>query len=195
MTAASKHEKGTQSLGRNPTRINTNRRDLNISTRRLPLTGSLRYLLLVSLVTIAISANENRESSPANVTTNVPLFNDVHFHLTNYVQEGMTARRYFEIVGDRVGRVAMFGIPLQQKRDVFVSGERAPDEDLLSDAALYDDSFVDAARAMEYASLSDAQKARVDPTISSFNTSEIYAADYIHPSCTTLIPRCFLRHW
>lgn len=102
----------------------------------------------------------NGASHAADRPSDAALFNDVHFHLTNYVQRGITARQYFEMVGDRVGRVAMFGIPLQQKWDYFVSGDRAPDYYLLSDAALYYYSFVDAAIAMEYLSLSDAQKAR-----------------------------------
>ena len=108
-----------------------------------------------------------------------PLFNDVHFHLTNYVQRGITAHEYFDIVGDRVGRVAMFGIPLQQKWDHFVSGERAPMYYLRSDAALYYYSFVDAVIAQEYLSLSDAQRQRVDPMITGFNPTDMYAADHI----------------
>ena len=108
-----------------------------------------------------------------------PLFNDVHFHLTNYVQRGITAREYFDIVGDRVGRVAMFGIPLQQKWDHFVSGERAPAYYLRSDAALYYYSFVDAVIAQEYLSLPDAQRQRVDPMITGFNPTDMYAADHI----------------
>ena len=38
--------------------------------------------------------------------------NDVHFHLTNYIQEGTDIHRFLEIMGDKVGRVALFGIPL-----------------------------------------------------------------------------------
>ncbi len=83
------------------------------------------------------------------------------------------------MVGDRVGRVAMFGIPLQQKWDVFVSGERAPDYYLLSDAKLYYYSFIDGVIPMEYRSLSDAQKAHVDPMITGFNATDMYAADHI----------------
>ena len=108
-----------------------------------------------------------------------PLFNDVHFHLLNYVQRGITAQRYFDIVGDRVGRVAMFGIPLQQKWDYFVSGDRAPLYYLHSDAALYYYSFVDAVIAQEYLSLDEAQRRRVDPMITGFNPTDMYAADHI----------------
>ena len=108
-----------------------------------------------------------------------PLFNDVHFHLSDYAQRGITARQYFDMVGDRVGRVAMFGIPLQQKWDYFVSGERTPRYYLHSDASLYYYSFVDAVIAREYLSLSLAQRRRVDPMITGFNPTDMYAADHI----------------
>ena len=123
--------------------------------------------------------DELNDDEPKGPSESVPLFNDVHFHLLNYVQRGITAQRYLEIVGDRVGRVAMFGIPLQQKWDYFISGERAPDYYLLSDAALYYYSFVDAAIATQYLSLSNAQRSRVDPMITGFNPTDMYAADHI----------------
>ncbi len=134
-----------------------------------------RRVLCVSLLVAgsAVPAAEIDSGEPE------PLFNDVHFHLSNYVQQGITAREYFDMVGDRVGRVAMFGIPLQQKWDYFVSGERAPHYYLHSDAALYYYSFVDAMIAQEYLSLSDARRRRVDPMITGFNPTDMYAADHI----------------
>ncbi|MCY3810894.1 MAG: amidohydrolase [Gammaproteobacteria bacterium] len=136
-------------------------------------------LLTGCLAQGALAADAGGDPGADGRSGDVPLFNDVHFHLTNYVQRGITARRYFEIVGDRVGRVAMFGIPLQQKWDHFVSGDRAPDYYLLSDAALYYYSFVDAVIAMEYLSLDEAHRARVDPMITGFNPTDMYAADHI----------------
>ena len=127
----------------------------------------------------SVYCDEVDDGAPTGSSEAVPLFNDAHFHLLNYVQRGITAHRYLEIVGDRVGRVAMFGIPLQQKWDYFISGERAPDYYLLSDAALYYYSFVDAAIATQYLSLSDAQRSRVDPMITGFNPTDMYAADHI----------------
>ena len=134
-----------------------------------------RRVLCVALLLpgFAVSAAQVDADEP------VPLFNDVHFHLSDYVQRGITAREYFDMVGARVGRVAMFGIPLQQKWDYFVSGERAPHYYLHSDAALYYYSFVDAVIAQEYLSLSEAQRRRVDPMITGFNPTDMYAADHI----------------
>jgi len=40
--------------------------------------------------------------------------NDSHFHLTNYIQEGTDIHDFLNIMGTKVGRVARFGIPLQQ---------------------------------------------------------------------------------
>ena len=41
---------------------------------------------------------------------------DAHVHLTNYIQEGITAREYLKVVGDRVGRSVLFGIPRTQNQ-------------------------------------------------------------------------------
>ena len=151
----------------------------SFARKRLRVGGGFGFVLFVFLAGAALSAPEDGAGGAADTMAQAPPFNDAHFHLTNYVQGGITAGRYFEIVGDRVGRVAMFGIPLQQKWDYFVSGERAPDYYLLSDAALYYYSFVDAAIAMQYLSLSEAQQARVDPMITGFNPTDMYAADHI----------------
>ena len=42
-------------------------------------------------------------------------FNDSHFHLTNYVQQGIEPRDFLKIMGTRVSRSTLFGIPLQQQ--------------------------------------------------------------------------------
>jgi hypothetical protein len=52
---------------------------------------------------------------------------DSHVHLTNYIQEGLTARQYLDVVGDRVGRSVLFGIPLQLHWSDRVTGKFAPD--------------------------------------------------------------------
>jgi hypothetical protein len=105
--------------------------------------------------------------------------NDAHFHLTNYVQEGTDIRKLLDIMGSRVGRVALFGIPLQQQWSYRVSGDAAPGYYLESDAELYYYSFTDAFIAMAYTSLSKKQQARFDPMITGFNPTDMYAADHI----------------
>jgi hypothetical protein len=105
--------------------------------------------------------------------------NDSHFHLTNYVQQGPSAREFLALMGTKVGRVALFGIPLQQTWSYENSGDYAPTYYLQSDAPLYYYSFTDAWIAKQYLSLSEAERARFDPMITGFNPADMYAADHI----------------
>src|SRR5438270_6989545 len=107
------------------------------------------------------------------------LFNDSHFHLTNYVQEGITVQQYLKIMGTRVGRSTLFGIPLQQMWSYQNSGSFAPTYYLQSDAPLYYYSFTDAYIAMSYNSLSIEDKQRFDPMITGFNPADMYAKAHI----------------
>jgi len=92
-------------------------------------------------------------------------FNDVHFHLTNYIQEGPALREFLKIMGTAAGRSTLFGIP-------------QPAYYLATDAPLYY-SFTDADIAMTYLSLPKAERARFDPMITGFNPADMYAADHI----------------
>jgi len=105
--------------------------------------------------------------------------NDEHFHLTNYIQEGTKLRNFLAIMGDKVGRVALFGIPLQQQWSYQNSGDFAPTYYLQTDAPLYYYSFTDAYIAMAFRSLTADQQARFDPMITGFNPADMYAADHI----------------
>ena len=106
-------------------------------------------------------------------------FNDSHFHLTNYIQRGTDLEAFLRIMGTRVGRVALFGIPLQQEWLDNVTGANAPSYYLHSDAPLYYYSFTDADIAMRYRALSPEGRARFDPMITGFNPADMYAADHI----------------
>jgi len=116
----------------------------------------------------------------ANAQTGTYEVNDSHFHLTNYIQEGTDIHAFLNrIMGNKVGRVALFGIPLQQQWSYRVDGENAPKYYLNSDAPLYYYSFTDAWIAMAYKSLTREQQARFDPMITGFNPTDMYAADHI----------------
>ena len=106
-------------------------------------------------------------------------FNDSHFHLTNYIQEGIDVRKFLEIMGSRVGRSTLFGIPLQQQWSYANSGKFAPTYYLQSDAPLYYYSFSDAYIASAFRSLDAANQSRFDPMITGFNPADMYAADHI----------------
>ena len=111
--------------------------------------------------------------------------NDVHFHLTNYIQQGTDIHDFLKIMGNKVGRVALFGIPLQQEWSYQNSGDFAPTYYLQTDAPLYYYSFTDAYIAMAYRSLSKQDQARFDPMITGFNPADMYAADHIRRVLTT----------
>lgn len=105
--------------------------------------------------------------------------NDSHLHLTNYIQEGPELATMVPLMGDKIGRAALFGIPLQQTWSYRVSAAEAPAYYLDSDADLYYYSFTDAYIAMAYRSLPKAMQARFDPMITGFNPADMYAADHV----------------
>jgi hypothetical protein len=106
-------------------------------------------------------------------------FNDSHFHLTNYIQEGPDIHDFLKTMGAKAGRVALFGIPLQQQWSYRVDGGNAPTYYLNTDAPLYYYSFTDARIAMAYLSLNSEERARFDPMITGFNPTDMYAVDHI----------------
>jgi len=118
-------------------------------------------------------------AATASSQTNDYEFNDSHFHLTNNVQEGPSVRDFLNMMGNRVGRATLFGVPLQQEWLYGVDGDRAPTYYLHSDAPLYYYSFTDAWIAMAYKSLPKEQQDRFDPMITGFNPADMYAADHI----------------
>jgi Amidohydrolase len=106
-------------------------------------------------------------------------FFDSHFHLTNYIQQGIDVRQYLKIMGTRVGRSTLFGIPLQQQWSHANSGDFAPTYYLHSDAPLYYYSFTDAYIASVHRSLSKEEQARFDPMITGFHPADMYGVDHI----------------
>src|SRR5215472_16841653 len=134
-----------------------------------------RPWLLVALITVLFLVCV----CPARSQTNNYEFNDSHFHLTNNIQEGPNIHEFLNMMGTKAGRVAIFGVPLQQQWSYRTDGDRAPTYYLHSDAPLYYYSFSDALIAMAYRSLTKEQQARFDPMITGFNPTDMYAADHI----------------
>jgi len=106
-------------------------------------------------------------------------FHDSHLHLTNYVQEGTDIKDLISMMGSKIGRSTVFGIPLHQQWLYGNTGDWAPTYYLQTDAPLYYYSFTDAHIAMAYRSLNKQQQARLDPMITGFNPTDMYAADHI----------------
>jgi predicted TIM-barrel fold metal-dependent hydrolase len=133
--------------------------------------NSVRMSTAMALVAIVGLASSTRAADYE--------FNDSHFHLTNYIQKGPSIRQFLETMGSKAGRVAIFGIPLQQTWSYENSGDFAPTYYLQTDAPLYYYSFTDAYIAMQYKSLSERDRKRFDPMITGFNPADMYAADHI----------------
>ena len=117
-------------------------------------------------------------------------FDDVHFHLTNYVQEGTSMKDLVRMMGARIGRSTVFGLPLQQMWSHGNTGDWAPTYYTQTDAPLYYYSFTDAQIAMAYKALTPDEQARLDPMITGFNPADMYAADHIR-RVLTIFPGVF----
>jgi Amidohydrolase len=104
---------------------------------------------------------------------------DGHVHLTNYIQQGPDIRDFLKVMGDKVGRATLFGLPLQQMWSFTNTGDYAPTYYLQTDAPLYYYSFTDAYIAMQYKSLPPEDQARFDPMITGFNPLDMYATDHV----------------
>jgi hypothetical protein len=133
--------------------------------------GKLRIATLSVLLVVAGVARARAQAAY--------LVNDAHLHLTNYVQQGTDIRDFLKIMGTKVGRVALFGIPLQQTWSYANTGDFAPTYYLQTDAPLYYYSFTDAFVAMAYRSLTREEQVRLDPMITGFNPADMYAVDHI----------------
>src|SRR5512136_2741787 len=136
-------------------------------------------VVLAWLLVVTPSAEQGQAPAPGAPAGQDYLLHDAHLHLTNYIQEGTNIHDFLKIMGTKVGRVAIFGLPLQQMWDHGNTGDFAPTYYLQSDAPLYYYSFTDAFIAMAYKSLTPAERARIDPMITGFNPPDMYAADHI----------------
>ncbi|MFI5236547.1 MAG: amidohydrolase, partial [Ignavibacteriales bacterium] len=102
-----------------------------MNNKFLRISLKIFYALLL-LLTLGSLIKTNAQSNDKY------LFHDSHFHITNFIQEGIDINFYVdEIMGDKVGRSTLFGIPLQQQWSYRVTGENAPTYYLDTDAPLY----------------------------------------------------------
>jgi hypothetical protein len=144
-----------------------------MTINRITRAGRRLTLASMALALICLTAGAAISAQPAYK------FNDAHFHLTNYIQEGTPLSAYVEMMGGTVKRSTVFGLPLQQTWDYGNTGDFAPTYYLQTDAPLYYYSFTDAFIAMAYRALPAEQQARLDPMITGFNPVDMYAVDHI----------------
>ena len=151
-----------------------------LSSQRLHENAFRFAIVIATCAALLVSSNSTTAQSASRAErSSEHLFNDAHFHLTNYIQEGVNIRDFLKIMGNKAGRSTLFGIPLQQQWSYRVDADNAPTYYLNSDAPLYYYSFTDAFIAMAYRSLSKEEQARLDPMITGFNPADMYAADHV----------------
>ena len=66
-----------------------------------------------ALIVILMLVTGRTAQSPEQ-TCAAAKYSDSHFHLTNYIQEGIRLQVYLNMMGTAVCRSTVFGIPLQQ---------------------------------------------------------------------------------
>jgi hypothetical protein len=137
--------------------------------------GGATLTLALALLVTAVAPAAAQPTAPAQAYE----LNDSHLHIWNYIQQGPSMQEILKVMGTRVGRAAIFGLPLQQMWSYGNSGDFAPYYYTQTDAPLYYYSFVDAMLATAYRSLTPAEQARFDPMIIGFNPADMYAADHI----------------
>jgi hypothetical protein len=108
---------------------------------------------------------------------------DSHFHNANYAMQGVPLKKFIDkYMGDKIERSVAFPLPLQQKWDRFehYANDMVPPNYYLGPkAGMYYYSAVDAMTAMDYLTLSAADKARLDPMIVGFNPMDQYGVNHI----------------
>ena len=146
----------------------------------------MRHLTVPAIVlafVLAWSAPATAQS-PANAWSDY-LVHDGHVHLTNYIQEGPDIRDFLRVMGTKVGRATLFGLPLQQMWSYANTGDYAPTYYLQTDAPCTTIPSRTLSSAMAYKSLPREQQERLDPMITGFNPADMYAVDHIRRVLTT----------
>ncbi|HYA40961.1 MAG TPA: hypothetical protein VEF34_06640 [Syntrophobacteraceae bacterium] len=108
---------------------------------------------------------------------------DSHFHNANYAMQGVPFKTIIDkYMGDKIARSVAFPLPLQQKWDRFehYADDLVPPNYYLGPkAGLYYYSAIDVMTAMDYLSLSTADRDRLDPMIVGFNPMDQYGVNHI----------------
>jgi len=147
---------------------------------------SMRYLsVLAGALALILAWSGPTTAQPPAGAWSEYLVHDGHVHITNYIQEGPDINDFLKVMGTKVGRATLFGLPLQQMWSYANTGDYAPTYYLQTDAPLYYYAFTDAFIAMQYKSLTREEQERFDPMITGFNPADMYAVDHIRRVLTT----------
>ncbi len=114
---------------------------------------------------------------------------DAHFHISNYAYQGVSLKNLVRhYLGGKIVRSTVMPLPLQQKWDPFehyADDKIVPNYYMGPKAELYYYAFADAMIAKEFQTLSQREKAMLDPMITGFNPMDAYAAQHIKRALLT----------
>jgi predicted TIM-barrel fold metal-dependent hydrolase len=139
-----------------------------------------RALSAIAVATIAVSGCAPTQGL---AVAQPERYADSHLHIANYAMQGIPLKEVIDrYMGDKIARSTVFGLPFQQKWDLFehfADDKMPPNYYLGPRAGVYCYSLIDAMVAREYSNLSAKDKARLDPMIVGFNPMDQYGAHHI----------------
>ena len=156
-----------------------------IRLRRRELSIGAIAILAAFVAVFIPSSPSGRRAAAEQPAIGTPEFQRLTFPPDELHPAGHPTKQFLEIMGSRVGRSTLFGIPLQQQWSHANSGDFAPTYYLHTDAPLYYYSFTDAYIASVYRALPQEAQARFDPMITGFNPADMYGVDHIRRVLTT----------
>ena len=147
---------------------------------------------------LALAAGQSRPlaadaGAAAQPRRHADQFNDSHFHLTNYIQEGTDVRNSSRSWGRGSGGRRCSAFRCSRRGRYGNTGDFAPTYYLQTDAPLYYYSFTDAFIAMAYRSLPPAAAGALRPDDHRVQSGR-HVCRRSHPARADDVPRRVLRH-
>ena len=108
------------------------------------------------------------------------LYNDAHFHIQDFKADGPPLPDVLKMMDAHVCRSVLMGLPATVAHDPLIDRDFAPVYYTQTDAqAVYYNAFQDVLVAHKFLSLSEADRARVDPLMSAINLKDARAGEYV----------------
>src|SRR5437016_186204 len=108
------------------------------------------------------------------------LYNDVHFHIQDFVANGPPLPDVLKMMDTHVCRSVVMGLPATVAHDPLIDRDFAPAYYTQTDAqAIYYNAIQDVLVAHKVLALPAADRARIDPLMSAINLKDARAGEYI----------------
>jgi len=108
------------------------------------------------------------------------LYNDVHFHIQDFIANGPPLPDVLKMMDTHVCRSVVMGLPATVAHDPLIDRDFAPAYYTQTDAqAIYYNTIQDVLVAHKVLALPEADRARIDPLMSAINLKDARAGEYI----------------